>query len=69
MDIIPEVLLSSKQSLLIWHGGHNAEEIQPLVEGLRKKAVAGEGMVKGSVLLEHAERLLLGKGSDLSCIH
>lgn len=58
MDAIPETLLSSKQCLLIWHGGHNAEEIQPLVEGLREKAAAG--VVKGSVLLEHAERLILG---------
>lgn len=60
MDAVPETLLQGRRSLLIWHGGHEAEKIQPLVEGLRRKAAAG-GRVAGSVLLEHAERLLLGR--------
>ena len=49
-------MVSGKRVLLIWHGGNSTETIQQAVEDLRLKA--GEN---GAVLLEHAERLLMGQ--------
>ena len=53
---VPEELVSGKKVLLVWHGGHTPEAIQPVVEGLREKAGS-----EGVVLLEHADRLTMGK--------
>ena len=53
---VPEDMLSGKKVLLVWHGGHTPEAIQPVVEGLREKVGSG-----GSVSLEHAERLTIGR--------
>lgn len=55
MDV-PESLVSGKKVLLVWHGGHSPEAIQPVVERLREKAAESGG----SVMLEHAERLAIG---------
>lgn len=52
---VDEGLVSGKRVLLVWHGGHSPEAMQPVVEGLREKAGGG-----GTVLLEHAERLTIG---------
>ncbi len=56
MEVVPGTLLSAKRTLLIWHSGHVAEETQEAVVRLRKRA--GDN---GTVLLEHAQRLLLGR--------
>ena len=55
MDI-GEDLVAGKRVLLIWHGGNSTEATQQVVEDLRCKA--GES---GTVLLEHAQRLLMGQ--------
>ena len=60
MDV-PDELVSGKRVLLVWHGGHTPEAIQPAVERLRKKAGSG-----GAVMLEHADRLIVGKGRVLA---
>lgn len=44
--------MRGKRVLLVWHGGHSPEALQPVVEGLREKA--GN---EGTVLLEHEQRL------------
>ena len=56
MDLVEDTLLNGKKTLLIWHSGHDAQTTQPAVVSLRERA--GD---QGSVLLEHAERLLLGR--------
>lgn len=48
-------IIAGKKVLLVWHGECNAERMKETVEDLRSKA--GQG---GSVLLEHAERLIMG---------
>lgn len=48
-------LVAGKRVLLIWHGGSTAEVMQRVVGDLRHKT--GNA---GTVLLEHAERLLMG---------
>ncbi len=53
---VPTSLLLCKRVLLIWHGNARAETMQEVVESLRQKA--GES---GAVLLENAERLLMGE--------
>ena len=54
MDV-PEELLVGRRVLVIWYQAHNPEGMQPILEELRRRA--GEA---GHVLLEHAERLVLG---------
>ena len=57
---IPRELLEAQSPgsrvLVIWHQGHSPETMQPALEGLRGRAPTGV-----QVLLEHAERLILGK--------
>lgn len=53
---VSEEVVRGKKVLLVWHGGHSPEALQPVVEGLRAKA--GND---GTVLLEHAQRLNIGK--------
>ena len=53
---VSEELVRGKKVLLVWHGGHSPDALQPVVEGLRAKA--GND---GTVLLEHAQRLNIGK--------
>lgn len=48
--------MAGKRVLVVWHGGNTTESIQEVVEDLRGKT--GEA---GQVLLEHAERLLIGQ--------
>ncbi len=52
MDIVPNTLLHAQTSLLIWH---SAEGTQATVVRLRERA--GD---QGNIILENAERLLLG---------
>ena len=52
---VSEDLVRGKRALLVWHGGHSPEALQPVVEGLREKAGSD-----GTVLLEHAQRLNIG---------
>ena len=52
---VSEDLVRGKRVLLVWHGGHSPEALQPVVEGLREKA--GN---EGTVLLEHTQRLNIG---------
>ena len=49
-------VLAGKRVLVVWYGGNRAESIQEVVEDLRGKTGAS-----GEVLLEHADRLLLGQ--------
>lgn len=56
MDIPDELITGSKRILLLWHGANKTETIQEVVENLRLRT--GEN---GVVLLEHVERLLVGK--------
>lgn len=49
-------LVGGKRILLLWHGGNTSERIQQVVEDLKVKC--GES---GTVLLEHADRLLMGQ--------
>ena len=53
---VSEELVRGKKVLLVWHGGHSPDALQPVVEGLREKA--GND---GTVLLEHAQRLDIGE--------
>lgn len=53
---VSEELVRGKKVLLVWHGGHSPDALQPVVEGLREKA--GND---GTVLLEHAQRLNIGE--------
>ncbi len=46
-------LVAGKRVLLVWQGGNATETIQQVVEDLRQKA--------GEVLLEHAQRLIMGQ--------
>lgn len=50
---IPEELLVGKRVLVIWHQAHSPEDMRPALEDLRRRA--------GAVLLEHAERLIVGE--------
>ncbi len=52
---VPEAVLSGKNVLVIWHQAHVPEAMQPVLEALRARA--GDA---GKVILEHAERLVLG---------
>ena len=52
-------VLAGKRVLVVWYGGNTTESIQEVVEDLRGKAGGA-----GEVLLEHAERLLIGQYSD-----
>ena len=52
IDTVPNTLIHAKRSLLIWH---SAEGTQATVVSLRERA--GD---QGNILLENAERLLLG---------
>ena len=52
---VPGSILAGKRVLVVWDGGSRTESIQEVVEDVRGKT--GES---GEVLLEHAERLLLG---------
>ena len=52
---VSEELVRGKRVLLVWHGGHSPDALQPVVEGLREKAGS-----EGTVLLEHAQRLSIG---------
>ena len=52
MDTVPNTLLHAQTSLLIWH---SAEGTQATVVRLRERA--GD---QGNIILENAERLLLG---------
>lgn len=49
-------LVAGKRVLLIWHGGSATEAVQDVVGDLRQKAGGN-----GEVLLEHAQRLLMGE--------
>ena len=49
------IVVACKRVLLIWHEGNRTETMQQVVENLRARS--GEG---GAVLLEHADRLLMG---------
>lgn len=55
MDVSSDVV-AGKRVLLIWHAGNSTEATQRVAEDLRCKA--GES---GAVLLEHAQRLLMGQ--------
>ena len=52
---VPKALLSGKSVLVIWHQAHTPEAMQPVLESLRAQADD-----TGRVVLEHAERLVLG---------
>ena len=53
---ISDELVAGKSVLLVWSGSCDVEDVKRVVENLRVQA--GEG---GSISLEHAERLIVGK--------
>ena len=52
---VPQELLAGGRVLVLWHQAHRPEAMQSVLEGLRERVGGGE------VLLEHAERLILGE--------